>query len=332
MLSAVGAVVLLWVVQAMGVVELPAYDTSAPARSAAIVRFEAGSWWNTPIPRNAPTNPASRRILNYLRTAPGRGRGCLMLAGAAGGQWGQPIYYANAADPTYSVTGVAGVNLPELASLRIPRGAEAASNRDSGMVIYDLAKNYVVALSRASYNPQQDSWTATGATVTYLNSNGLNVATGRSNDPRNRGTHRGNTGATMAVEWDEVAAGRIGRVLKVASGPEVSARFVFPMVGSDGDYRGDNPAVPPQGLRFRIKPSVDLAALDLNPEARVIARALQRYGFYIGDSGGTTALKLEDTVTEARGQLWTMSADALCGLPFTPAYWQVMPEGYDPTR
>ena len=35
--------------------------------------------------------------------------------------------------------------------------------------------------------------------------------------------------------------------------------------------------------------------MDLQPEALVIARALQDYGFYIGDSGGTTALKLENT-------------------------------------
>ena len=104
------------------------------------------------------------------------------------------------------------------------------------------------------------------------------------------------------------------------------------MVGSDGDYEGADPGVPPQGLRLRIKPSIDLEALGLHPQALVISRALQTYGFYIGDSGGTTAIKLQNTFAEGRGQHWSVPAEALCGLPFTPDYWDVIAEGYDPTR
>jgi hypothetical protein len=128
-----------------------------------------------------------------------------------------------------------------------------------------------------------------------------------------------------------VQDGAIRHVLKVAVGPEISERYVFPMVGSDGDYRGTDPAVPPQGLRLRIKPSIDLEELGLKGEALVIAQALQRFGFYFGDSGGTTALKLENTVAEGRGRLWKVKADDLCGLPFTETYWDVVEEGYDPS-
>ena len=99
------------------------------------------------------------------------------------------------------------------------------------MSIYDRQKGYVVALSGAEYDADADAWSAEGATVTYLDSNGLHVATGRSDDPRNRGSHRGNNGATMAVELDEVRSGAVRHVLKVAAGPEVADRFVFPMVG-----------------------------------------------------------------------------------------------------
>lgn len=293
--------------------------------------FEPDSWWNTPLPSDAPLDPAGRDILRYLRTAPENGHGCLRLAGAAD-EWGQPIYWAKPSDPTYRVTGVEAVHLPELRDLRIPRGARPAANSDRAMIIYDLDKGYVVALTGAQHDVADDTWTATGATVTYLDSNGLNVKTGKSDDPRNRGTHRGNNGATMAVRWDEVNAGAIRHVLKVSAGPEVSNRYVFPMTGSDGPYLGNDPAVPPQGLRLRIKPSVDLDEMELSHEALIIARALQRYGFYIGDSGGSTSLKLEDTQTSGRGDLWTLSPQALCVLPFTPAYWDVVAEGYDPTR
>ncbi len=302
----------------------PASNWSAPAVRPA---FHPNSWWNTPLPEEVSLHPAAAEILDYLRTGRESGQGCLMLAGAGDGRWGHPIYWAAPRDPAYDVTGLTGPRPPELDRLRIPPGARSANNSDGNMTVYDRQKGYVVALTDADYDAGSDTWTASGGTVTYLDSNGLHVGTGRADDPRNRGTHRGNNGATMAVPFHEVQGGAIRHVLKVAAGPEVANRFVFPMVGSDGDYHGDNEGVPAQGLRFRIKPSVDLAELELHEEALVIARALQEYGFYIGDSGGTTALKLENTVAEGRGQLWDVPADALCGLPFTSEYWDVLAEG-----
>jgi hypothetical protein len=103
------------------------------------------------------------------------------------------------------------------------------------------------------------------------------------------------------------------------------------MVGSDGTVTDPALGAPPEGLRLRLKPSLDLQRLGLHPQALAIAKALQKYGVYLGDSGGTTALKLEDTRAEGRGQLWTVTADDLCMLPFTPQFWDVLPEGYDPS-
>lgn len=298
--------------------------------AAAARAFKADSWWNTPLPTDTPLDPRGPEVLRYLSTAPESGQGCLVLAGSGDNPWGQPIYTARNRDRAYDVQ-VSAVQLPELQHLRIPVGAEAAANNDRSMTVYDRAAGYVVMLTGARYDASQDSWSARGASVTYLRSNGLHVRTGLSDDRRNRGSNRGNNGATAAVSWDEVAAGAVRHVLKIASGPELSAKHVFPMVGSDGDYRGSDPAVPPQGLRLRIKPSVDLGALHLAPQALVIARALQTYGMYIGDSGGRTALKLEDTRSEGRGQRWRLRADALCALPFTTQYWDVVEPGYDPS-
>ncbi|MBA2560069.1 MAG: hypothetical protein H0V07_09315 [Propionibacteriales bacterium] len=308
----------------------PAATDSEPLRT--YRAFSADSWWNSPVPWNAPTNPAASQILDYMRTAPESGGGCLTLAGAGDSPWGNPIYWAEPSDPTYDVKGVEGVRPPELSNLRIPVSAEPAANNDGTMSVYDRDKGYVALLTNASYDRGSDEWSATGATVTYLRSNGLSVDTGQSDDERNIGSHRGNNGATNTVSWDMVQAGAVRHVMKVALGPEVLNRAVFPMTGSDGDYEGTDAAVPPQGLRLRIKPSVDLESMDLNPQALVIASALQRYGFYIGDSGGTTALKLENTEAEGRGRLWKVTADNLCGLPFTPAYWDVLAEGYDPSQ
>ena len=301
----------------------------APVVDGAPLRaFTPDSWWNTALPRNAPSNPDATGILRYMSTQKQAGDGCLRLAGAGGSSWGQPVYWARPGDPEYHVALKNGDEQPELHGLRIPADARSARNNDGSMTVFDVDRGFTVAFTDAAYDDGADTWTASGATVTYLDSNGLDVRTGAASDHRNVGSHRGNNGAVMMARLDEVADGAIDHVLKVASGPEVSSRHVFPMVGSDGDSR--DPSAPPQGLRFRIRPSVDLDALGLDPEALVIAKALQEYGFYIGDSSGVTALKVEDTRTEGRGQLWKTSPTALCALPLTPQYWDVLPEDYQP--
>lgn len=335
---AVTAAVVLVAAAAVGAALLRSPGRARPARLQHVPQavraqraFEPRSWWNTPLPTHVPQDPYAVQILHHLQTAPQAGRGCLMLAGAGQHpQWGTPIYWAKSTDPAYRVSGVRPGAPAQLTHLRIPRGAVPSASTDQTMIIYDRSAGYVTALTGAHYHPGSDTWTARGATVTYLDSNGLNVKTGHSDNPANVGTHRGNNAPTMVVSWDQVNAGAVRHVLKVASGPELSDRYVFPMTGSDGDYTGNNPAVPPEGLRLRIRPAVDLAALGLDPQALVIARALQRYGIYLGDSSGTTALKLEGTIAEGRGQLWQLPADALCQLPFTPRYWQVIAPGYSP--
>jgi hypothetical protein len=293
--------------------------------------FTADSWWNSPVPVDAPHNSHQTAILDYLRTGPDNAGGCLRLAGSFENPWGQPVYWARPGDPRYDIGGVTGRRAPELDNLRIPRGAKPADNSDGSMTVFDLADGFVTLLTDARHDAATDTWSASGATVTYLASNGLDDRTTLSDDPRNKGTHRGNNGATSVVRWDEVQAGAVDHVLKVSSGPELSGRWGFPMIGSDGDAPSNDPGVPAEGVRLRIKPSVDLDGLGLDPQALVIAHALQTYGMYLGDGGGTTALKLEDTASEGRGQVWDVTNKDLCGLPFSPAYWDVLPEGYNPS-
>ena len=250
--------------------------------------FAARSWWDTPIPRKAPRHPAQNAILNYMSTAPDSGGGCLSLAGAGQSHWGQPMYWARPSDPSYDVVGILGGGPPELNDVRIPVGARPARNSDGSMSIFDLRQGYVTLLTDAVYDVADNQWSASGATVTYLHSNGLHVLTGQSDQRGNTGIHRGNNGATAGVRWDMVQAGAINHVLKVSSGPELANRWVFPMVGSDGDYAGSDPAVPPQGLRLRIKPSVDLGSLSLHPQALVIARSDVPSGFRASSPFGRT--------------------------------------------
>lgn len=292
--------------------------------------FAPGSWWNTPVPAAAPESPDAGQILRYMSTAAQAAPGYLHLAGAGASPWGQPYYWAGSGDPTYRVRSTRFALPPELASLRIPKGARAADTSDGAITVVDQQRGYVASLWHAAYHADSHTWSAGGAQVSYLDSNGLDARTNKSDNPHNGGSLRGNNGAVAGVRFDEVKAGSIDHVLKIALGPDASLRHVFPMVGSDGS--SNDPFAPPTGLRLRIKPSVDLKTLNLTPEALVIARAIQRYGVYVGDDAGTTSLKLENTRVEGRGQLWTLPGSALRSLPFTSSFWDVLPEGYDPSR
>lgn len=305
-------------------------STSSAEPASPFRPFAGASYWNAPVPDNAPAHPNAAGILNYMQTAPSAQGGCIRLAGAGKSPWGQPIYWAKDGDPSYSVKQTQYAIPPELDTMRIPLGAKPASTSDAAMTVYDIERGYVVAMWHAVYNASTDSWSAGGAQVTYLDSNGLDSRTNGSDDARNTGTMRGNNGGVTAVRFDEASAGQINHVLKIAGGPEVSTLAVSPLTRSDGD--STNPNAPAQGTRMRIKPSVNLDAFNLNPQARAIADAMQKYGVYIGDSGGVTALKLENTVVEGRGQLWSLPATSLCQLPLNEKFWDVLPYGYDPSK
>src|SRR4051794_11969754 len=124
----------------------PSTSHNAPldARGRPYRPFRDRSWWNTPVPANAPSDPQAAQILNYLSTAPESGQGCLRLAGAQHNKWGQPAYWSQPGDPEYAVQGLPAGAPHELKHLRIPEGARGADNSDGTMSVYDMARGYVV--------------------------------------------------------------------------------------------------------------------------------------------------------------------------------------------
>jgi hypothetical protein len=81
------------------------------------------------------------------------------------------------------------------------------------------------------------------------------------------------------VRYDEVAAGAIHHALRFTA--EKTARsHLFPARHDAGD---DDPALPPMGLRVRLKASADISGY--GKQARVILRALKLYGMILADNG-----------------------------------------------
>jgi hypothetical protein len=133
-------------------------------------------------------------------------------------------------------------------------------------------------------------------------------------------------GAEFAVRYDEIQAGEIDHVLKIAVNTTKCEHY-FPMVrdecGTTDQY------APPEGTRIRLKLSIDLSKYGLSPAALTIATALQKYGAVIGDqSSGPVNLKVENTVAEGKGQLWSgqLSKEDLSA--FTLDDFEVIELGY----
>jgi len=81
------------------------------------------------------------------------------------------------------------------------------------------------------------------------------------------------------VRYDEVARGRIDHVLRFTA-PRTRSAHIFP---ARHDAGSSDPSLPPMGLRVRLRASASLAGL--GPQARVIARAMKRYGLILADNG-----------------------------------------------
>jgi hypothetical protein len=94
--------------------------------------------------------------------------------------------------------------------------------------------------------------------------------------------------APMLFSADEIAQGSIDHAIRFVL-PNDRIRhggYVHPGSHSTAAASG-GPKAPPYGVRLRLRHSYPLASL--SPGARVIARALQRYGMLLAD-GGTIAL------------------------------------------
>ena len=121
---------------------------------------------------------------------------------------------------------------------------------------------------------QGHGWTAGSGAVWNLRSNHLRPAGWTSADAAGLPIFPG------LARWDEVARGQIDHALRFTA-PETRRAYVYPARHYASD--SSDPSLPPMGLRVRLKASVNIASFP--KQARVVLRALQRYGMILADNG-----------------------------------------------
>jgi hypothetical protein len=159
----------------------------------------------------------------------------------------------------------------------IPAGAQVeggpSSSGDRHVILYDQAACRAYELY-AAYPNANGTWRAGSGAVFDLRANALRARGATSADAAGLSILAG------LVRWDEVAAGRIDHAIRVTA-PQTRDSYVWPArhaASSSSDV-----ALPPMGLRFRLKSSVDISRLPA--QARIVAEAMKRYGVVLADNG-----------------------------------------------
>jgi hypothetical protein len=260
--------------------------------------YDPRSPWNTPISANAAVDAKSS---TFMRAISDNG---LPLSSNVD-QYSVPVYHFNAQTPrqtvhlsgyfsTYDSGDAVRIGhgfAPSISGVQIPSGAVQSAGSDGQIVIWDPESGVEYAFWQFGKN-SAGQYVATNG-YRYHTTTGYN---GRFADG-NAGRGAGTTYLAGLVRPWEIAQGRIDHALAFAYAKPSSA-FRYPASKSDG--RGVLGTDLPEGARLQLNPALtdaDFARWGLSRTARVIARALQRYGMYVIDNSGSSKIYLEDRRT-----------------------------------
>jgi hypothetical protein len=154
--------------------------------------------------------------------------------------------------------------------VHIEGGASSTGDRHAILVDKSACRLYEL------YDLQHTShgWTAGSGAVWSLRSNHLRPAGWTSADAAGLPIFPG------LARWDEAARGTIDHALRFTA-PRTRRAYVYP--ARHYASSSNDPALPPMGLRVRLKASVNIASFP--KQSRVVLRALERYGMILADNG-----------------------------------------------
>jgi serine/threonine-protein kinase len=104
--------------------------------------------------------------------------------------------------------------------------------------------------------------------------------------------------APLLFNADELASGSINHAIRfILPNPRIRAGvYVHPATHGGAPHGPLN--APPYGAHLRLKSSFDLS--QLSPPARVVARAMQKYGIFLSDGGNIALTAQSDADTQAK--------------------------------
>jgi hypothetical protein len=255
--------------------------------------FTASSPWNTPISQNPEIDPDSALMIATLcAKAPD--------LGASFVKWTTPIHVIDSAQARkVSVYSIKGPKNPDVdpnedgivENIPMPACIWPDPERDGHMVLVDPVARKSWEFSRFGMDTN-GNYTASGISIWDLDGIGAHTPflgpywwTYGSN-----GSGTPLIGGIIRPE--EIAAGEINHAILCATPVNRKCtvdgqkeQVCIPACKTDG--WGIGTAYIPEGARLQLDPALDLDALKLSPETKVVARAMQQYGMIVSDNSSS---------------------------------------------
>jgi len=276
-------------------------ETVAPLPTDKI--FAPTSFWYTPIPANAPLHPNSAGFqADFLRQK----AAYYGTVNINTWSYASPVYTAQANTPT---TTVAYSNCqrkvyPETwleaqwAAVPMPANAAPADGTDAEMTVYQPSTDtlWEFWVTRQSNGQWQACW---GGRMT-------NVSASDGTWPFPYGTTA--TGLPFIggqITAEELSRGEIRHAIGISLVEAEAAGIVsWPARRSDGQNPLAEPNRIPEGLRFRLDPTIQVDTLPMSKAGKIIAKAAQKYGFVVWDRAGALSIRAQNPKTyTAQGQV-----------------------------
>ena len=253
----------------------------------------AHSFCYTPIPADAPLHTNSAKfVAEFLRQKQAY-YGTVSINTRA---YAAPVYVVGSNLPTVAVShwdrqqkGYRDKRLEaQWQAVPIPDYAEPADGTDAELVVWQPATDrmWEFWLTRKTNGVWQACW---GGGMEHVSQN-----------PGIWPDHYGTTATSLPflggqLSVAEVRRGEIRHALGIALVDLEHWNIIsWPATRSDAWNPQHVPNRIPEGLRFRLDPSVDVDALQLHSVGKLIAKAAQKYGFVVWDKGGGITLRAEN--------------------------------------
>lgn len=184
--------------------------------------------------------------------------------------------------------------LPEGGNIEGEQGYSCTKNGDCHLLVYAPHENRLYEMYRADLRGDQLLATCLAIWDTSI----VYPETGRGEQCTSSDA-AGFPITPLLFTADEVAAGEINHAIRfILPNDRVRARqYVRP--ATHGTKTTGDADAPPYGVHFRLRADYPLESLP-NEGARVVARALQRYGMYHADGGKITLTAMSDRHTTAK--------------------------------
>ncbi len=274
--------------------------------------FSPSSPWNIPIPTSPEIDPDSAlMIANLNATTP--------FLGADFVKWTTPVHVIDSTQArrvnVYSSKGPRSPDVDPNAdgiieNIPMPAGIWPDPEQDGHMVMVDPVARKSWEFSRFGTDTNGNY---IASTISIWDLDGVGCHTPFS------GSYwwaRGSNGAGMPwiggiIRPEEIAAGEISHAilcatpvnrLRLANGQK--EQVCIPACRSDG--WGIGTAYIPEGARLQLDPNLNLDALELSRDAKVVARAMQKYGMIVSDNSSSFKTYLQNLGSD--GGAWADSS------------------------